>query len=109
MSYSLSALQSGQCFHFTGRHWGETLRLAVRCGWQPAGTVMEPDEFNNFRDDWQGGYQSNDYQTVTAADAQALADAVGEAIKSPLLEPDWADYLRQFVTFARASGGFNLG
>lgn len=64
MSYSLSALQSGQGFRFNNSGWYEVLRLGQACGWQPAGTVMEPD---------------------------------------------WADYLRQFVTFARASGGFNLG
>ncbi|MER2556176.1 MAG: hypothetical protein ABTQ93_01665 [Candidatus Competibacter denitrificans] len=102
MSFSLTGMQSSERFHFTNATWREVLRLGLACGWQPIGTVL------NGRSDWKGGYGSNDYQTVTEPDALALADAIQQAVQSPLLEPNWADYLRQFIGFARQSGGFML-
>jgi hypothetical protein len=55
--------------------WGQLLRLAQSYGWVPAGTVL--DEPNV---DWNGGYQTNDWQRVTADDAHNLADALARAL-----------------------------
>jgi len=90
-------------FRFTNSGWYEVLRLASEFGWRPIGTVLEDCP------DWKGRYDSNDYQKVRAEDALALAAAVETATQSPMLKPDWADYLRLFVDFARQSGGFRIG
>lgn len=55
--------------------WGQLLRLAQTYGWVPAGTVL--DEPNV---DWNGGYQTNDWQRVTTDDASNLADALSRAL-----------------------------
>jgi len=55
--------------------WGQLLRLAHSYGWVPAGTVV--DEPNV---DWNGGYQTNDWQRVTADDARNLAHALSRAL-----------------------------
>lgn len=56
--------------------WGQLRRLAQSYGWVPAGTVLdEPDV------DWNGGYQTNDWQRVTADDARNLADALSRALR----------------------------
>ena len=56
--------------------WGQLLRLAQSYAWVPAGTVLdEPDV------DWNGGYQTNDWQHVTADDAHNLADALSRAFR----------------------------
>jgi hypothetical protein len=102
MSFDLTSINSGKGFRFNNSGWREVLRLGLACGWEPAGTVLKEHS------DWAGRYDLNDYQTVTEPDALALADALQQAIQSPLLEPDWSDYLRQFVDFARQSGGFRL-
>jgi|SRR5215813_3761197 len=57
--------------------WGQLLRLAQTYGWMPAGTLL--DEPNV---DWNGGYQTNDWQLVTADDARNLADALSRALPS---------------------------
>jgi hypothetical protein len=68
--------------------WGQLLRLGQSYGWVPAGTVL--DEPNV---DWNGGYQTNDWQRVTADDARNLADALSRAL------PDLpADDKRRSVT-----------
>lgn len=55
--------------------WGQILRLAQHYGWVPAGTILdEPSE------NWNGGYQTNDWQRVTASDARNLADALSRAL-----------------------------
>src|SRR5438045_2505829 len=64
--------------------WEKFLKRADANGWEPAGTeapsMMEvhPDGTETTIDlpRWGGGYCSNDYQSVTDADAAALADAV---------------------------------
>lgn len=108
MSFSLSSEHSE--FRFNNSGWYEVLRLALEHGWEPAGTVLERGQNEWFAPicDWQGGYDTNDYQKVTADDARALADAVEKSVKSPAMEPGWADYMRKFVDFARKSGGFRL-
>ncbi len=61
--------------------WHKLLRVAERFGWQPAGTVLSPEELGHMPDgQWDGGYTSNDNQIVTAADAERLAAALERAL-----------------------------
>ena len=61
--------------------WAKLLRLAERYGWQPAGTTIPDSELKWMPDGrWNGSYSSNDGQTVTTADAQALAAALERAL-----------------------------
>ena len=55
--------------------WGQLLRLAQLYGWVPAGTVLDEPNVS-----WNGGYQTNDWQRVTADDARNLADALSRAL-----------------------------
>jgi hypothetical protein len=55
--------------------WGQLLRLAQSNGWVPAGTVLDEPNVG-----WSGGYQTNDWQRVTADDARNLADALSRAL-----------------------------
>ena len=59
-----------RCFRLSAPAWGDALELALLAGWEPAGTELPANPR------WSGIYNSNDYQTVTAADARALADAL---------------------------------
>jgi len=69
--------------------WGQLLRLGQMYGWVPAGTILD-----EATDEWNGGYQTNDWQRVTADDARNLADALSRAL--PGLPVD--DYLMRDVT-----------
>jgi hypothetical protein len=61
--------------------WGQILRLAQAYGWQPAGTVIDEGDLCNFPNGrWDGGYQTNDYQRVTADDARNIANALDRAL-----------------------------
>jgi hypothetical protein len=66
--------------------WHKLLRVAERYGWQPAGTVLAEDELQFMPGGvWSGRYTTNDFQAVTAADAEQLAAALKRAL------PDIAD------------------
>ena len=56
--------------------WGQLLRLTQSYGWIPAGTILDEPNI-----DWNGGYQTNDWQRVTANDAANLADALSRALR----------------------------
>lgn len=100
--------QAGETGSFTQHGWRMLLELATAHGWEPAGT--EPADISGmfsddtpaavvarqsalFRLEWDGGYTDNAFQTVTASDARALADALQRALpylpshKSPRIQP----------------------
>ena len=61
--------------------WGQMLRLAQLYGWQPAGTVINEEDLNDFPNgEWGGGYQTNDWQRVTADDARNMTEALERAL-----------------------------
>ena len=64
----------GGDFHFDIFRWSAVLTLARNNGWEPAGTIFEDDP------DWQGHYDTNEGQLVTAVDAARLADALERAL-----------------------------
>jgi hypothetical protein len=70
----------GGDFHFDVFGWSKVLQLARLYGWRPLGTRLEEDSEGKPVGDWAGGYDSNDFQTVTAADARHLAGALERAL-----------------------------
>ena len=64
----------GGRFRFDIFRWSAVLTLARNNGWEPTGTILEDDP------DWQGHYDTNDGQLVTAVDAGRLADALERAL-----------------------------
>jgi hypothetical protein len=62
--------------------WQKLLRLAESYGWRPAGTTLPEAELKWMPDGrWDGSYTSNDGQTVVAADARSLAEALDRAVR----------------------------
>lgn len=74
--------------------WPKLLYVAIHYGWEPAGTIAPIDRHSDEPIlDWDGGYFSNDFQTVTADDAWQLADALERALADI---PDDADTSLEF-------------
>src|SRR5262245_46327247 len=71
----------GQTLSLNISGWSTVRKTAQKYGWKPSGTEAPSDWAG---DDWDGGYTSNDYQCVTAADASSMADALDLF----LLDPD---------------------
>ncbi|MBL8822428.1 MAG: hypothetical protein JNJ77_07570 [Planctomycetia bacterium] len=116
--------------------WHRLLSVAERYGWEPAGTVIAEEEAQ--QSDWNGSYWSNDFQTVTAADAEQLGAALERALsdisdadelahhrgadgslrltRSIIMEddikwlsgPDCKNHIREFIQYCRG-GGFTIG
>ena len=63
-------------FRTDGGTWCNWLDAAEEHGWKPAGTE-KPDHCDG---EWDGGYDSNDYQRVTDEDAKALSKALALTI-----------------------------
>ena len=67
-----------------GRAWPGMLDLARTYGWEPCGTTQSKEIIRGLANPaaglpWSGGYLSNDYQTVSEADAFALRNALQRA------------------------------
>ena len=83
---------------FSHIRWATLLIHAGDYGWCPAGTeppMRWSDETGALRpweavapEPWGGGYSSNDGQGATAADAQALADALERFLADDLTDRD---------------------
>jgi hypothetical protein len=126
-------------FWFNVIGWGQVLRLAQLYGWEPLGTVIDEDDLDDFPNrEWNGSYQINDRQRVTANDARNMADALESALSDlsehnaleGIIEPntggipleriegvsplEWfsgeesKQYLKKFIDFCRA-GEFIIG
>jgi len=83
----------GKAYCFKEVAWSQLLELALRGGWIPAGTCMQERDRNGVPIDgswcdpaWDGRYDSNDYQFVTAEDAMNLAAALEQIL------PDLPDH-----------------
>ena len=71
----------GASFNWHG--WRHCLEIAEKFGWVPAGT--EAPTYNEYGAipadlEWSGSYCSNDHQSVTDADAKAIARALFRAL-----------------------------
>lgn len=95
--------EENRCFNC--ETWEHMLRLARLNGWSPAGTE-EPDDWPNGHPWDRFNYSSTDGQTVTAADARAIADALSSALQfqTALSRRIIAD----FVEYCRAGWGFRI-
>lgn len=76
MSIELSNEYGYLSFSNTG--WTFILSLACEYGWEPQGTEL--GVAGEVPSDWDGRYGSSDGQTVTAADARGIANALDAAV-----------------------------
>jgi hypothetical protein len=66
---------------YSRQFWGKALELARSYGWRPSGTQPPViPGFHSLKILWDGTYLTNDGQTVAAADARSLADALARAL-----------------------------
>jgi hypothetical protein len=72
--------RAGATMHLTGSAWTVVLHLAEENGWQPEGTVAPPGVAP---ESWDGQYDSNDGQSMSARDAAAFASALERAALDP--------------------------
>ncbi|NIR27791.1 MAG: hypothetical protein GWN84_00315 [Gammaproteobacteria bacterium] len=103
MAVDLIRVGDEESRYFHCQTWEHLLRLARLNGWRPAGT-KEPEGWPN-RHPWDRfNYSSSDGQTVTAADARAIADALSRALQfqTALSRQIIAD----FVAYCRSGWGF---
>ena len=93
--------------------WSLLRGLALEHGWIPEGTA--PPSWLSPAEQWDGNYSTNDGQTVSASDAQHLADALERALRDPEViaflrcrseggqDSDNCEvFVRDFVSFGRA-------
>lgn len=138
---------AGGSFRFSAFAWHQVIQLGRLHGWNPAGTEAAewdepgatPERLRAMAEDraaWTGGYDTNDHQWVTDADARNLAAALERALpdvpgfdalgdkagaeagtveveaRVSALEcfsgPAGRRQLREFIAFCRA-GGFCIG
>jgi len=86
--------------------WAETLSLAYKHGWQPAGTVdplyesiCSPDKYPEYNSNWEGeNYSINMGQLVTEEDALGIAEALERAIND---KPNDNAWLEDIIPFCR--------
>jgi hypothetical protein len=93
--------EKGDRFEFCYSDWGFYLRLAVKFGWQPAGTEAPTGKFGwqpAGTEAWPGTYETSDGQRVSSVDAEALASALQRAMD----DPEWVESSREI---ARARAG----
>lgn len=81
MSYDLISRSTVLCRTFSRQFWAKALELAGSYGWKPMGTRPPPHvDFYQIGADWDGGYLTNDGQTVNREDALLLAAALERAL-----------------------------
>lgn len=99
MSYELISRPTVLCRTFSRQFWTKALELAKLYGWKPVGTRPPSHlDFYQIGAEWDGGYLTNDGQTVKAEDAHALAAALHrslEDIPDENIPVDWASLFRQ--------------
>ena len=84
MGYDLSNENRGFRWNIWG--WAEVLNLALAYGWQPQGTEIDQDRFENYEDyesyqeNYGGEYFGNSGQKVLAEDAKAFSDALESSL-----------------------------
>lgn len=105
MSVDLVRVGDEEARCFDSDTWEHLLRLARLNGWHPAGT-KQPDDWPG-RHPWDhGNYSSNDGQTVTAADARGIADALSRALQFQTALSQ--RIITDFVSYCRFGWGFRI-
>ena len=84
---------------FSRMIWANMLYLANQYGWQPQGTVLSDDTESGR---WDGDYFGNEGQTITAEDANALADALEKALDDIPDREVYASLTTEVIDFVSA-------
>lgn len=82
MGYDLQN-EKGNTFRFSIWGYSPVLTLAEEYGWEPKGTVLPHPRINEeegAEEEWDGGYFTNDGQTVKSEDAKGIAEALTKAL-----------------------------
>ena len=67
---------------FSRQFWTKALELGASYGWKPMGTNPPSHiDFYTLGAEWNGGYLTNDGQTIQAEDAASLAKALEQSLK----------------------------
>ena len=98
MSYELISQSTILSRTFSRQFWSKALELAGVYGWKPLGT-RPPSHLNFYKlgAEWNGGYLTNDGQTVKAEDARSLAAALERSlddIPNEDIPVDWNSMVR---------------
>ena len=101
--------ETGAEFRVSKNAWLHILELAEEYDWEPLGTI--PPRFNDplrnlEYEDWEGGYDTNDFQIVTDVDSTEMASALENALQD-MASQEEADYLVDFIRFAK-QGSFSI-
>lgn len=98
MSYELISRSTVLCRTFSRQFWSKALELARLYGWSPLGTWQPSHlDFYIIGAEWDGGYLTNDGQTVRAEDAHSLAAALERSlddIPDESVPVDWNSILQ---------------
>jgi hypothetical protein len=98
MSYELISRSTVLCRTFSRQFWSKALELARLYGWSPLGTRQPSHlDFYIIGAEWDGGYLTNDGQTVRAEDAHSLAAALERSlddIPDESVPVDWNSILQ---------------
>ena len=97
--------EAGDRFRFRTTSWAFYLNLASVYGWEPAGT-LQPDKYTG-TEPWPGEYDWNAGQTVSSADAEALASALQRALADPERLQQEGALAAAISVAVRASSGDN--
>ena len=93
MSYELISRSTILCRTFSRQFWAKALELARLYGWKPLGTRPPSHiDFYQLGAEWDGGYLTNDSQTVKTEDAHSLAAALERSlddIPNDNMPTDW--------------------
>lgn len=115
----------GGYYEASNSFWARLLTLAADHGWEPEGTVLGAfvaDDGNTVIDTygtradseegrkqitvWGGGYDSNDCQLVSDADAHGMVVALDKALGLMAADDPAKPHVAEFAEFARTSVGF---
>ena len=99
MSYDLISRSTVLCRTFSRQFWSKALELAGSHGWKPIGTRPPSQvDFYQLGAEWDGGYFTNDGQTVKREDALSLAAALErslDVIPNDNIPMDWNSMFQQ--------------
>lgn len=123
MGFDLHGINGG-LWSYNNSAWFFCLKVAEANGWEPLGTRMTEhspewaqfsewlaqrgERIEDYAANWTGGYGSNDWQTVSEEDAQALAAALDRAVGGGSHTADERQVLTELADLARR-GPFLIG
>jgi hypothetical protein len=110
---SVDLVRNDKGVHLSGDGWRKLTDLACEHGWEPMGTQAprpEPEE-DEFYEDWDGNYSSNNRQLVRSDDAANLGKALARALEDPTvqaMEPELIAKIEEMIDLCEGGGFFIL-